>query len=212
MSGVVRVAASLWSTPQDRLEAEVDRLAAAGLEHMHWDHTDGDFATAGGFGAAEAAALTARSGIGAEAHLMVWDPVAEVDAWTEFCSRVTVHVEARGWRRALERIADRGSEPAVAISPGTPVPSDLGEVAVLVMSIVPGRAGDTFSPASLETVAALRAGSQRSLGLDGGVRRAILPEATRAGATWFVSGGDLVSSEDPRDWLAAASALPRRRR
>lgn len=203
MSGQVRVAASLWSTPRDRLAAEADRLVAAGLQHLHWDHTDGEFAGAGGFSAPEARRLTEGCQVGAEAHLMVWDPVTELDAWTDFCGRVVVHVEARDWRRAVERIADRGSEPAVAISPGTPVPSGLGEVAVLVMSIAPGRAGDTFRQESLETVTALRSGSQRSLGLDGGVTRAIVPRAADAGATWFVSGGDLVTSEDPSGWLAS---------
>lgn len=205
MSAQVRVAASLWSTPRDRVSAEAERLTAAGLQHIHWDHTDGDFARAGGFSAAEARELTARCQVRAEAHLMVWDPVTEVDAWTEFCDRVVVHVEARGWRDAVERIAARGSEPAVAISPGTPVPDGLGETAVLVMSIVPGHAGAVFRPESLETVARLRSGSQRSLGLDGGVTRTIVPEAARAGATWFVSGGDLVASPDPGGWIRAAS-------
>ena len=43
------VAASLWSTPKDRLDSEALRLAAAGLRRWHWDVSDGVLAAPGGF-------------------------------------------------------------------------------------------------------------------------------------------------------------------
>ncbi|MBN0040858.1 hypothetical protein JN535_11850 [Cellulosimicrobium cellulans] len=202
-----RVAASFWSTPRDRVAAEADRLARAGLRTVHWDHTDGRYAAAGGFSAAEAAAVTADSGLAAEAHLMVEEPLGEVDRWTDFCELVVVHAGTRGWRAALDRVRARGARAAVALSPGIGVPEVDAGTDVLVMSITPGRAGSTFQVDALGTVGQV-AGPGHDVGLDGGVTREIVPRALDAGATWLVSGTDLVASEDPRGWLAAARGLP----
>ncbi|WP_454730260.1 hypothetical protein [Cellulosimicrobium protaetiae] len=200
-----RVAASFWSTPRDRVAAEADRLARAGLRTVHWDHTDGRYAAAGGFTAAEAAAVTADSGLGAEAHLMVEEPLREVDRWTDFCELVVVHAGTRDWRAALDRVRARGARAGVALSPGVEVPEVEPGTDVLVMSITPGLAGSTFQGDALTTVGRT-AGPGHAVGLDGGVTRSIVPQALHAGATWLVSGTDLVASEDPHGWLMAARA------
>jgi ribulose-phosphate 3-epimerase len=207
-----RVAASFWSTPRDRVAAEADRLARAGLRTVHWDHTDGRYAAAGGFTAAEAAAVTAGSGLGAEAHLMVEEPLNEVDRWTDFCELVVVHAGTRDWRAALDRVRARGARAGVALSPGVEAPEVEPGTDVLVMSITPGEAGSTFQVDAL-TIVGQVTGPGHAVGLDGGVTRAIVPRALHAGATWLVSGTDLVASEDPHGWLAAARATgvaPRR--
>lgn len=202
----IEVAASFWSTPRERVAAEADRLARAGLQLVHWDHTDGDYAAAGGFTAVEAEAVTLRTGLFAEGHLMVRCPLREIDAWTGFCVRVAVHAGTIDWRAAVDRIRSRGIRAAVAVAGGEPVPELDHDVDVLVMSITPGQAGSTFRPAALETVATLATG-RRNVGLDGGVTRAILPPAQQAGATWLVSGTDLTGARDPAAWLAAAHGV-----
>ncbi|UKJ63006.1 hypothetical protein H1Q78_14995 [Cellulosimicrobium cellulans] len=200
-----RVAASFWSTPRDRVAAEADRLARVGLRTVHWDHTDGRFAAPGGFTAAEAADVTAGSGLAAEAHLMVEEPLREVDRWTDFCELVVVHAGTRDWRAALERVRARGARAGVALSPGVEMPEVEPGTDVLVMSISPGHAGSTFQVDALATVGQV-ARPGHAVGLDGGVTRAIVPQALRAGASWLVSGTDLVASEDPLGWLTAAHA------
>lgn len=232
----VRIAASLWSVPAPQHSTCLDRLRDAGLEAVHWDLTDGVFAVSGGFHAERARDLTATSGLAAEAHLMVTDPLDHVDAWTDFCELVVVHAESRDWIKAMARIEARGARPALALSPGTPlsvVPSS--ELAVLTMSITPGEAGATFDSHALTTVAALRAASvprgptdpqsatdrhvptvplgtsdphadTRWLGLDGGVTRDIAVQARAAGANWLISGTDLCGSPDPAGWLTTAQS------
>lgn len=118
----IEVAASFWSTPRERVAAEADRLARAGLQLVHWDHTDGDYAAAGGFTAVEAEAVTLRTGLFAEGHLMVRCPLREIDAWTGFCVRVAVHAGTIDWRAAVDRIRSRGIRAAVAVAGGEPVP------------------------------------------------------------------------------------------
>jgi ribulose-phosphate 3-epimerase len=203
--GAVRVAGSLWSVPSGEQPGAVERLRAAGLAHLHWDFSDGHFAAAGGFSADEARAMTAWSGLVAEAHLMAVRPLEHVDLWTDFCDVVVVHAEAEDWRAALRRIESRGARPALAISPGTPpavAPS--AELAVLTMSVQPGRGGSPFDRRSLSSVAALRAsGPSRLLGMDGGVTQGLGTEAVAAGANWLVSGTDLFGTKTPERWLGS---------
>ncbi|MFG1860410.1 hypothetical protein [Microbispora bryophytorum] len=212
MSEQVRVAASLWSVPSGSQAAEARRLREAGLGVFHWDTTDGVFARAGGFSADVAATMTEETGALAEAHLMVADPLAHLDAWTGFCELVVVHAEAEEWRAALDRIERRGSRPALALSPGTPadgVPST--ELAVLTMSVVPGNAGAAFDESALTIVRSLReaaAHAPRLLGIDGGVTREIARRAVGSGSNWLVSGTDLVGSATPQDWLSEVRKLP----
>lgn len=207
MTGVPRVAGSLWSADRARVGEEAARLADAGLRHVHWDVTDGDFAVAGGFEPAQAEALTASTGVVAEAHLMVRRPLRHVDAWTEFCDVVTVHVEVDGWQAAVDRIARRGRTPAVAVSPDTglsiidALPASVG---VLVMCVEPGNAGGAFRPRSVQRVRAQR--GRPLLGVDGAVTAARAAELAGAGATWVVSGTDLLHAPDPAAWLTAVRA------
>ncbi len=202
---MVAVAASLWSTPRDRLDTEARRLAAAGLRRWHWDVSDGELAGPGGFDVATAARVTRATSLPGEAHLMVARPEDEVDAWAALCDTVVVHVEATGWQHAVDRVRQLGARPGVAISPGTPVTvlDDLPEdVAVLVMAIVPGSAGAAFRPATLGRLGALA--GRAHLGVDGGVTLERAHECEAHGATWVVSGSALCGSADPAAWLRAA--------
>ncbi|QGH70100.1 hypothetical protein [Pseudactinotalea sp. HY158] len=194
--GPPRVAGSLWSVdPADQAR----NLAAAvegGMNRVHWDHADGEFAAAGGFASERAAELagelTGMSGVAHETHVMFTDPLGQVDAWTDLCRRIVVHVETPRWRETVARIERRGSEAALALSPRTPAGAAPDDLAVLCMSVTPGQAGSTFDRAALRKVAELaERNPDRELGLDGGVTRAIVPEALAAGATWLVVGNDL---------------------
>ncbi|WP_024285966.1 hypothetical protein [Cellulomonas sp. KRMCY2] len=196
------MAASLWSVADDLLTTEAIRLGDAGLDLLHWDTTDGEFARDGGFTPARAEAVTAAAGLRAEAHLMVRDPLRHVDAWTGFCEVVTVHVEAAGWRFAVERIAARGATPAVAFSPDTVIGSDVPPgLGALVMSVHPGQGGEAFAETALARISTLR--GRALLGVDGGVTHSAALNAQQHGATWIVSGTDILSAASPRAWLNA---------
>lgn len=198
---VERVAASLWSTaPDDRL-SEATRLRDQGVDLFHWDYSVGDFTIPGGTTSEQAAAISAATGARAEAHLMVADPLAHVDAWLPFCDLVAVHLETSTWLPALERIAAAGAIPALAIGPGTllpdPFPGAAG--AVLVMSVQPGYGGSTFDQSAIQALDDVPPAVLA--GVDGGVTRELALLAREHGARWIVSGTDLVCSPDPRAWL-----------
>ncbi len=170
--------------------------------------SDGRFAVSGGFTAERAAALTESTGLAAEAHIMAVDPLEWVDAWTEFCRLVIVHVESRGWRRAVDRIVARGSEPGLALSPGTPARVVPAGMTALLMSITPGDAGSAFDAGVLRKAATLNATGR--VGLDGGVQLRHV-EAVATVVDWVVVGTDLFSpggAERWRELLAAGRADP----
>jgi len=200
-----RVSGSLWSVARERAIDEAMRLIEAGLGALHWDLTDGIFAQPGGFSPKVAAEISALTAVSAEAHLMVREPLQHLDAWTDFCDIVTVHAEAHDWQSAVERIAHRGSTPAVALSPGTS-PRVLGsdQLGTLVMSVWPGQGGATFDEQALATLVKLR--GRRLLGVDGGVTAARAADAAQHGATWIISGSDLLASKDPAAWIAGVGA------
>lgn len=211
----LRLAGSLWSVPEDEQAAALSRAAAAGLRVVHWDHTDGRFAAAGGFSPERAGALMAAvPDLRAEAHLMMVDALPVLDAFAEVCERVVVHAESATLHAALRRIERRGREPAVAVMLDTDLTTWRSqEVPLLVMSITPGRAGSRFDRAALDRIAAVRAaavrdtaGRSRAIGVDGGVDADSAGEAIRHGADWIVSGTALFGAPDPGAWLRG---LPR---
>ncbi|MFK5688081.1 hypothetical protein ACI3EY_00330 [Ornithinimicrobium sp. LYQ92] len=197
----VTVAGSLWSVPPAQQLDVVAELRAVGLRRLHWDSTDGRFAAEGGFGPEEAGRISRATGTSAEAHLMAEHPTRVVDAWAEVCDTVVVHAESEDWRGAVRRLERRGCRPGLAISPGTSVEVVPDGLAVLVMSVVPGRAGSTFDPGALAKVEQLHARDpHRPVGLDGGVRREHAEAALAAGATWLVVGTDLFSAGGAARW------------
>lgn len=199
---MIGVAGSLWSVPGPERTAVAAQLRAAGLRRAHWDTTDGRFAAAGGFTAAEAADLAAAAGFDSEAHVMAEHSATAVDAWADFCDVVFVHVESADWQEAATRVERRGAQPGLALSPGTPLAVVEGlpaDVPVLCMAITPGQAGSAFDLNVLERVAALRASApERRIGIDGGVTRAHADAAAAAGADWVVVGTDLVFGGEER--------------
>lgn len=182
------------------------RLASAGLTSWHWDRSDGSMAAAGGFSADEARRITTKTGLSADAHLMLESPLRELERWLEFCELIAVHAESSEWRTAVARIRERGVTAAVAVSPDQdPAGLDLPEgVAVLVMSINPGNAGELFRPETFERVRSCAARSQ--VGVDGGLTLRTALECRDAGATWLVSGSSLLGAEDPAEWLRSVTS------
>lgn len=196
-----RVSASLWSVPPDDCEREALRLAAAGLRTWHWDRSDGSMAAAGGFTAERARAIAGLTGLASEAHLMLADPLPELDDWLDFCEVVVVHAGSPTASIALERIAAAGVRGAVAFAPGDPLDAPAGAsdaIDALVMSVEPGHGGSAFRPDALGRIAALAVHRER-VGVDGGVTLERAREATAAGARWIVSGTALLA--DPAAFL-----------
>jgi ribulose-phosphate 3-epimerase len=201
--------------PGDERADRLTRATEAGLAVAHWDSTDGEFATLGGFSPETARRVLGDSApIESEAHLMFNDPRSVIPAWAEFCSLIVVPIESEHAMQAAELIERQGSQPALAVSLQTPLQAVPADYPILLMSIQPGRAGSPFDPAVISRVTELRERARnRRLGVDGGVGPVQFADLSQAGASWLVSGTSLFASPDPVGWLrdcqsAFANARP----
>jgi ribulose-phosphate 3-epimerase len=112
----------------------------------------------------------------------------------------------------VQRIAELGAKPALALSPASPlelVMEVLDEVdMVLLMTVEPGFGGQRFLPSVLRKVARLREiVTERRLStrieVDGGVDQQTAGPAARAGADVFVAGTAIFGAEDYADAIDA---------
>src|SRR6185503_2267719 len=114
--------------------------------------------------------------------------------------------------RTLSLIRDQGCKAGLVFNPATPL-VHLDHVMdkvdlVLVMSVNPGFGGQSFIPAALDKLRAVRKriearGRDIWLEIDGGVKADNIEAIARAGADTFVAGSAIFGSKDYAATIAA---------
>ena len=199
------------------LEREVRAVEAAGAHALHLDVMDGVFVDNMTYGMPIIAAVNRASDLPLDVHLMIDNPIDYVDAFVDAGADVlTVHVEAKNPRGALERIRQRGAAASLAINPSTPL-ADAEELLplcdmVLAMSVHPGFGAQEFDPVALQKLSELRNrfGDDLLLEIDGGVNAGTISRCTAAGAGMLVVGSAIFKAEASyADSLAELNELAR---
>lgn len=197
--GAARIAPSILNADVGELAANLAALESAGVEVLHLDVMDGNFVPVLTFGAPMAAAISKRSPLLVEAHLMVSRPADLIEAFAAAgCQRLVIHPEADvHCHRTLQAIRAAGMQAGVALNPGTP-PTCLPHLLelldlVLVMTVNPGWGGQSFLADQLPKlgqVAELIRSSGRDIRLqvDGGMNPETIARCRQAGADLFVAG------------------------
>jgi ribulose-phosphate 3-epimerase len=199
---------------------QMETLKAAGIEMLHWDIMDGQFAPDFSMGSSIINQFRDSTDMRSDYHLMVEEPSRLFDAFElSTGDTVTIHQECcRNLHRDLVALRRRGANVGVALCPATPLDvldyiiEDVDYI--LVMTVDPGYAGQPLVPQTLRKISDLKRiisnmGLDVRIGVDGNVNFENIPKMISAGADVLVAGSSGLFRknfplEDSLDRLEAA--------
>ncbi len=206
------IAPSILAADPSDIASAVALASSSGCSYLHIDIMDGEFVPAKTFAPdfVKKIATFAPEGMTLDVHLMTAKPWMDVPSYVESgADSLTFHLEAcPGESEAhatISLIHALGKKAGIAIKPQTPLESlspYLTEVdLVLIMSVEPGKGGQSFlegSPKRIAELARKRKELSQSflIEVDGGINDKTAPLCLSSGADVLVAGSYLYGHDD----------------
>jgi ribulose-phosphate 3-epimerase len=207
-----KIAPSILSADFSRLAEEVRAVEEAGADVIHVDVMDGHFVPNITIGPLVVEGLRKLTSLPLDVHLMIEKPDRFVEAFAQAGSTwITFHAEVcPRLKQMIKRVRQLNVRPGVVLNPSTslktlyPVLEEID--LVLLMSVHPGFAGQSFIPSTLRKIERLRKIIDKDrcaieIEVDGGIKVENIGEVSRAGGDIFVSGSGIFKTKDYGDTI-----------
>ncbi len=213
----IEVSASILSADFGNLARDIKRCEEAGVDRFHIDCMDGHFVPNLTIGPVIVEAVRKNTRLPIETHLMIEHPGAYLESYAKAgADIIQIQVECYGERRAssrqwnqwpketdkvdikalqsdLKKVRGWGKKAFVVFNPGTPLCEDILKDCdgVLIMSVNPGFAGQSFMPEALPKLSRLREVFNGDIAVDGGINAKTSPMAVQSGAHVLITASYL---------------------
>ena len=204
MAQNIKISPSILSADFSILGDEIKSLEQAGADLIHIDVMDGHFVPNITMGPPIIKMVRKCTKLPFDVHLMISPVEKYIKAFADAGSDIiTIHPEATdNLKRAVSSIKSLGKKAGVSLNPKTPISALMDVIndidLILIMSVNPGFAGQSFMGEVLPKVTELRKmindkKLKIDIEIDGGINFETAPRAVKAGANILVSGTTIFS-------------------
>ncbi|MEY3878439.1 MAG: hypothetical protein RIQ58_307 [Pseudomonadota bacterium] len=204
MAQNIKISPSILSADFSILGDEIKSLEKAGADLIHVDVMDGHFVPNITMGPPIIKMVRKCTKLPFDVHLMISPVEKYIKAFAEAgADIITIHPEATdNLKRAVSAIKSLGKKAGVSLNPKTPISALMDVIndidLILIMSVNPGFAGQSFMAEVLPKVTELRKmindkKLKIDIEIDGGINFETAPLAVKAGANILVSGTTIFS-------------------
>jgi ribulose-phosphate 3-epimerase len=200
----IKISPSILSADFSILGDEIKNLEKAGADLIHIDVMDGHFVPNITMGPPIIKQIRKCTKLPFDVHLMISPVEKYIKAFADAGSDIiTLHTEATdNLKRAVQTVKSFGKKAGVSLNPKTPISALMDVIndidLILIMSVNPGFAGQSFMSEVLPKVTELRKmindkKLKIDIEIDGGINFGTAPLAVKAGANILVSGTTIFS-------------------
>ena len=200
----IKISPSILSADFSILGDEIKNLEKAGADLIHIDVMDGHFVPNITMGPPIIKQIRKCTKLPFDVHLMISPVEKYIKAFADAGSDIiTLHPEATdNLKRAIQTVKSFGKKAGVSLNPKTPISALMDVIndidLILIMSVNPGFAGQSFMSEVLQKVSELRKmindkKLKIDIEIDGGINFETAPLAVKAGANILVSGTTIFS-------------------